>query len=185
MSRYFLALTYIFFISCKASQVPVEIDNNTSNQATADNSIASFTGSMERYDGYFPFYYDDQKGKLWMEIDKFNTEFLYVNSLPAGIGSNDIGLDRGQLGNTRVVKFVRSGPKILLVQPNYGYRAVSDNDEERKSVEQAFAQSVLWGFESRCPDRLEGYYRYNAILNERCTWCESEIVKNQTGQLSN
>ncbi|MGB0839355.1 MAG: zinc-dependent metalloprotease, partial [Chitinophagales bacterium] len=63
-----------------------------------------------------------------------------------GVGSNDIGLDRGQLGDTRIVKFERSGNKVLLVQPNYDYRAVSNNDAERKSVEQAFAQSVIWGF---------------------------------------
>ncbi|MEK6566087.1 MAG: zinc-dependent metalloprotease, partial [Bacteroidota bacterium] len=74
-------------------------------------------------------------------------EFLYVNSLPAGVGSNDIGLDRGQLGQDRVVKFLRTGPRILLIQPNYSYRATSDDQDERKAVEDAFAQSVLWGFD--------------------------------------
>src|SRR5690606_5989590 len=73
-------------------------------------------------------------------------EFLYVNSLPAGIGSNDIGLDRGQLGDERIVKFERRGPKVLMIQPNYRFRAITNNVDERNSVEQAFAQSVLWGF---------------------------------------
>ena len=73
-------------------------------------------------------------------------EFLYVTSLPAGIGSNDLGLDRGQLGGQRVVKFIRSGPKILLVQVNTQYRAISDNPAEKSSVEEAFAQSVIGGF---------------------------------------
>ncbi len=67
--------------------------------------------------------------------------------MPAGLGSNDVGLDRGQLGDTRVVKFVRSGPKILLVQPNYTFRAITDNPAEAQAVEQSFAQSVLWGFD--------------------------------------
>ena len=62
------------------------------------------------------------------------------------MGSNDIGLDRGLLVGTRVVSFERVGPKVLMVQPNYDYRAVSDNPDERKAVEDAFAKSVIWGF---------------------------------------
>lgn len=104
------------------------------------------TASMKKYEGYFNFFYDEKQDKIYLLIDKLDEEFLYINSLAAGVGSNDIGLDRGQLGDTRVVKFTRVGPKILLVQPNYRFRAVSDNEDERKSVEQAFAQSVLWGF---------------------------------------
>jgi hypothetical protein len=103
--------------------------------------------------GYFPFYWDEKGGRILLEIDKLDQEILYVNSLPRGVGSNDLGLDRGQLGDTRIVKFVRSGPKILLLQPNYDYRAVSANGEERKSVEQAFARSVIWGFKA---EAMEG-----------------------------
>ncbi|MFU8860795.1 MAG: zinc-dependent metalloprotease [Cyclonatronaceae bacterium] len=102
---------------------------------------------MDKYEGFFNFWWDDDAGKIWLEIDKLNEEFIYVNSLAAGVGSNDIGLDRSQLGNTRVVKFVRVGPKVLMIQPNYDYRASSDNDLERKSVEEAFARSVLFGFD--------------------------------------
>ncbi len=149
MNRFFLVLICILTFSCKTAQTPsLGSDQNLQVPRTEDNSIASFTKSMEHYDGYFTFYYDHVKGKIWLAVDKFNTEFLYINSLPAGIGSNDIGLDRGQLGDTRIVKFTRSGPKIFLIQPNYDYRAVSDNAEEIKSVEQAFAQSILWGFEA-------------------------------------
>ncbi len=102
---------------------------------------------MTRYEGYFNFYWDDDKGKIWLIIDKLDEQFLYVNSLSAGLGSNDIGLDRGQLGDTRVVEFRKSGSKILLVQPNLDYRAVSDNPDEIRAVKEAFAESVLWGFE--------------------------------------
>ena len=96
--------------------------------------------------GYFPLYYEEKTGKLYLEISRLSSEFLYVDSLPAGVGSNDIGLDRGQLGGSRVVKFERSGPKVLLVQPNYAFRATSTNRKERESVEEAFAQSVIYGF---------------------------------------
>ncbi|MFN0213763.1 MAG: zinc-dependent metalloprotease [Saprospiraceae bacterium] len=112
----------------------------------ANDSISTIIRNTKAYPGYFPFWWDEKTGKIWLEINRFDTEFLYVNSLPAGVGSNDIGLDRGQIGDSRVVKFVRSGNKILLIQPNLAYRASSSNVLERKSVEEAFAQSVLWGF---------------------------------------
>jgi hypothetical protein len=70
-----------------------------------------------------------------------------VESLPAGIGSNDIGLDRGQLGNSFIVRFDRSGPRVLLVAPNYDFRATTDNPDEKRAVRDAFAESTLWGFE--------------------------------------
>ncbi|GLR17707.1 zinc-dependent metalloprotease [Portibacter lacus] len=100
----------------------------------------------QSFSGYFNFEWKDSTGQILLEVDKLEQEFLYVNALAAGVGSNDIGLDRGQLGNERIVKFQRSGNKILLVQPNYQYRAESDNAKERESVKEAFAQSVLWGF---------------------------------------
>src|ERR1041384_5859555 len=110
-------------------------------------SITDKVKSMERFPGFFTFYWDAKAGKVWLEIDKWNTVFLYVESLPAGIGSNDIGLDRGQLGNSSIVRFDRSGPRVLLVAPNYYFRAVSNNPDERIAVKDAFAESTLWGFE--------------------------------------
>jgi Met-zincin/Domain of unknown function (DUF5117) len=109
-------------------------------------STQSKTSSMKKFEGYFNFFYDTKQDKIFLLIDKLEEEFLYISSLAAGIGSNDIGLDRGQLGGEKVVKFTRVGPKVLLIQPNYSYRAESDNPDERKAVEQAFAQSVIWGF---------------------------------------
>ena len=102
--------------------------------------------NITRYEGYFTFYYDEGNDKIFLEIENLDQEFLYVNALSEGIGSNDIGLDRGQLGNTRVVKFIKAGNKLLLIQPNQYYRAITDNIEEKKSVEQAFAKSILRGF---------------------------------------
>ncbi|HTQ85117.1 MAG TPA: zinc-dependent metalloprotease [Candidatus Solibacter sp.] len=111
-------------------------------------SISAKTAGMEKLPGYVALYWDAKAGKMWLEAGDWGTEFLYIESLPAGIGSNDIGLDRGQLGATRVVRWERSGPKVLLVEPNYGYRATSDSAEERRAVRDSFAESVLWGFEA-------------------------------------
>ncbi len=110
-------------------------------------TIAEKTEGMQKFPGYFNFYWDSRAGKIWLEIDKWNIEFLYLESLPAGVGSNDIGLDRGQLGQGRIARFERTGQRVLLIQPNYDYRAITDNPDERRSVAQAFAQSALWGFD--------------------------------------
>src|SRR6058998_396845 len=92
-------------------------------------TIAEKTAGSQKLPGYFNLYWDAKQGKLWLEIDTWSSEFLYQSGLPAGIGSNDIGLDRGQLGATRIVRFERSGPKILLIAPNYGFRASSKNPD--------------------------------------------------------
>lgn len=102
--------------------------------------------NFEKYEGFFDFYYDEGNDKIFLEVKDLEKEFLYVSSLSSGIGSNDIGLDRGQLGNERVVFFRKAGNKLLLVQPNLKFRALTDNELEKKSVEQAFAKSVLFGF---------------------------------------
>ncbi len=101
---------------------------------------------ITKYDGYISFYYDANEDKVYLEIDKLDHEFLYARSLSEGIGSNDIGLDRGQLGDGVIVKFQKAGNKLLLIQGNQRYRAITNNDDERKSIEEAFAKSVLYGF---------------------------------------
>ncbi len=101
---------------------------------------------LENFKGYFNFFYEESQDKMFLEVKNLDQEFLYVSSLSSGIGSNNIGLDRGQLGGERVVKFIKAGNKLLLVQPNQDYRAITNNELERKSIEQAFAKSVLFGF---------------------------------------
>jgi hypothetical protein len=119
----------------------------SSVQAQKPQTLSEKVAGMEKFPGFFPFYWDAKAGKVWLEIDKWNTEFLYVESLPAGIGSNDIGLDRGQLGSSAIVRFDRTGPRVLLVAPNYNFRAITNNPDERRAVKDAFAESTLWGFE--------------------------------------
>lgn len=101
----------------------------------------------ESQPGFMDLHWDATGGRLLLGIEAFDTPFIYQSSLPRGVGSNDIGLDRGQLGATAVVRFVRSGPKVLLIEDNLSYRALSDDDEEREAVDESFARSVLWGFE--------------------------------------
>jgi hypothetical protein len=129
--RKLLILLFLIPLHLRAQQLP---------------SIEEKTKNYTKYEGFLNFYWDENAGKIWLEVDKTETEILYVTSLPAGLGSNDIGLDRGLLGAERIVKFSKTGRKVLLVQPNYSYRAVTNDPAERRAVEQSFAQSVLWGF---------------------------------------
>jgi hypothetical protein len=121
-------------------------------QTPGRRSISSVVEKMQKIDGFLPVYLNADDGKIYIEIPRFNSEFLYLVSLPTGVGSNPIGLDRAQLGDTRVVKFERAGNKVLLVQPNYEFRALSNNAAERKSVEESFARSVIWGFKVEAVD---------------------------------
>ncbi|HYB96736.1 MAG TPA: zinc-dependent metalloprotease [Vicinamibacterales bacterium] len=109
-------------------------------------SIDDRTSGMKKLDGYFPIYWDERSGSLFLEIPRFDTEFLFTTGLSAGLGSNDIGLDRGSGRGSRLVVFQRVGPRVLLVQPNQSFRSSSANPLERKSVEDSFAKSILWGF---------------------------------------
>ncbi|MDA0705050.1 MAG: zinc-dependent metalloprotease [Proteobacteria bacterium] len=101
----------------------------------------------EAYAGFVDLCWDENGGRLLIRIEDMGAQFLYQPSLPRGVGSNDLGLDRGQLGATKLVSFERSGPKVLLVQHNLGYRARSADASERQAVTESFATSVIWGFE--------------------------------------
>jgi hypothetical protein len=148
-----LAILAASSLACEA-QGPASADKAA--QAPAQTpTIGEKTAGMQKWAGYFNLYWDAKQGKLWLEIDKWGTEFLYQSGLPAGIGSNDIGLDRGQLGATRIVRFDRSGPKVLLMQENLEYRAVSNDPDERRAVHDSFAESALWGFTAAAEEKTE------------------------------
>jgi hypothetical protein len=129
--RYFLSLLFLCNTLAFAQKLP---------------TIEEKTKDFKKNEGFLNFYWDENAGKIWLEISKLDSEFLYQTSLPAGLGSNDIGLDRGLLGNTSIVKFTRTGRKILMTETNYQYRAITNDQAEKRAVEQSFAQSTLWGF---------------------------------------
>ncbi len=117
-----------------------------------------YTKGMKAFAGFVDFYTNENAEVYW-KIDKFNQPFIYQTSLPQGLGSNDIGLDRGQLSNTRLVQFERIGNKVLLRQLNTYFRANTDNKKEKEAIEEAFANSIIWGFEVVAQDKR------NAIVN--------------------
>ena len=114
--------------------------------AAAIPTVEDRVNGLKKMDGYFPLYWEERTGSMLLEIPRFDAEFLFSTGLSAGLGSNDLGLDRGQGGQGRVVTFQRVGPRVMLVQGNQSFRSSSKNPLERKSVEDSFAKSVLWGF---------------------------------------
>ncbi|NVK22196.1 MAG: zinc-dependent metalloprotease [Kangiellaceae bacterium] len=119
-------------------------------------SWAEIEGKSRKVKGFMPYYISISQGKVWLEVSNLNEPFIMYTGLPYGVGSNDIGLDRGQLGESRLVQFERYGDKLLLKQLNTRYRADTDNQAEKNSVQQAFASSVLYGFtiEARSGNRF-------------------------------
>lgn len=109
-------------------------------------AVSDYSKSMTQHTGFYSFFVDDAKGKVYVEVQKDAKPLLFQSSMPYGLGSNDIGLDRGQLGETRIVQFERVGEKALLKQINMQYRASSNNPAEKQSIKEAFASSVIWGF---------------------------------------
>lgn len=113
-------------------------------------SITSVTQGLKKYEGFFTFYYDEKTGKVLLEVDKLDKEFLYFTSLSNGVGNG--GPERGQ-ASSAIAKFIKVGPKILLVEPVYNYRSVTSNPDQVKAVENNFAKSVIFGF---VPVAMEG-----------------------------
>ena len=116
-------------------------------QEDALPSIEDKTQNADLMEGFFNLYWEDSSGSLYWEIAELGTEFLYQISMGSGLGSNPVGIDRGQLRGTHILEPRRIGPRVLLMEPNYRFRARSDNPTEARAVRDAFAPSVHWGFD--------------------------------------
>ncbi len=116
----------------------------------AANAFDTATKTLLRRDGLLVTYLDRKAGKLLVELPKPSGsrnecgQFLYLEGIRTGLGSNPVGLDRGQAGDTRIVAFRRLGGRVLIEEPNLRYRAVSRDTNEVRAVRESFASSVLW-----------------------------------------
>ena len=128
----------VFAVACGLEATVVSADE-------AGSSKTIDTSQMQAHPGFHTFYWDDSEGRVWLEVKDFDEPFLYVNSLATGLGSNPVGLDRGQLDEERVVRFRKVADRVFLIYENLKYRAASQNAAERRAVQESFAPSVLWG----------------------------------------
>lgn len=143
MPRLIAVALLLFAIGCAA---PASMAPPSASPRSGLPSIDAKTAGLEARGGFVPVWWDADEGKIWLSVP-LDTDLLYSVALAAGLGSNDVGLDRGQLGGERVVRFERVGRRVLLVQPNLRFRADTDNAAERTAVADAFAPSVVWGFD--------------------------------------
>lgn len=147
-------------------------------------SIAEFTKQFEKQTGYFNQYFDEENDKVYLEIANEGTEFLYYTSLARGLGSNDIGLDRGRLGSEHVLKFEKHGNRLLLIESNYSYRAVSDDPLEQKAVEESFAKSVHFGFDIKAMNGTTYLVELTPFLMRDAVDAAQTIARSNEGNYS-
>ncbi len=147
MLRAFVAFTIIIFTTSAGAQ-----------------SISDFTSGMEKKEGFFDLYLDHEAGKVYLTVDRMGEDFIYKVSLPGALGSNDVALDRGQLGGTKLVYFDRVGKKVLMHQKNTRYIATSDNPRERLAATNAFAPSIVWSFEAVAGDMENSLIDITAMM---------------------
>jgi hypothetical protein len=165
------------------TQPAAQIQTQT-RTASKKSAIAAFTKGMVQQQGYFDFYYDAKTDKVYLQVDKLEQPFIFQSSLPRGVGSNDIGLDRGQLGETRLVQFEQFGNKVMLKQLNTYYRANSANPAERQSINEAFASSVLAGLPVVASDGNKLLVDYTAFLHSDMHQISAKLEAQQQGNFS-
>ena len=137
-------MTYRFALAASILLVlPVTAQRGQRGQnQTTPQTIQARTDGMQKFEGFIDFYWDAQAERLFLEIADWDKEFLYVRSTP----SNVAGSNRASWNGTQLVKFSREGSKIFLIQPNYQYRAVSDDPLERRAVDEAYTDVNVAGF---------------------------------------
>ena len=127
--------------------------------SSASASFASALAGTERHDGLLPVHVDARKGRLLLELpapegpDGELGRFLYLEGLRSGLGHNDVGLDRGQMGDARLVRFRRLGRRVLLEQPNMAFRADGGSVDAVRAAQESFATSVLWATQATAVSR--------------------------------
>jgi hypothetical protein len=133
-----------WLLAALLAATPAFASSSGGEQAKAPVDIATATRGSEHVAGFVQVYRDTAMGRVLLGVRELDTPFLLVSSLPWGLGSNDVGLDRGQSGASQLVEFRRAGRRLLLVEDNTKFRAASPNADESRSVREAFAESVLW-----------------------------------------
>src|SRR5690349_16438129 len=136
--------TVLLAVLALAPALPLRAAPAAKADAKAPVDFATATQGTEPVAGFFDVYRDSAKGRVLLGVREIGKPFLLVTSLPWGLGSNDVGLDRGQSGESHLVEFRRAGSRLLLVEDNTKFRANSSNADEARSVREAFAESVLW-----------------------------------------
>src|SRR5437763_301828 len=135
-------LLAVLFSSLAFAQSESQRSTNQSPQAHQDENRLQ---GLKRNDGFIPFYWDAKKGVLLFELSpqRLNEQFIYFTGLSSGVGSIEMFADRSSVGGSQLCRFVRSGPKVLIIAENTRFRAENGSAELKHSVERSFPTSVL------------------------------------------
>jgi Met-zincin/Domain of unknown function (DUF5117) len=111
---------------------------------------------MRHIPGLVALDWEAKTGKLYLEVPLTGNaehtrseDLIYSHSTPWSMGSSELGgygMDRGQIAPGEIVHFERTGPKVLLVEPNLRFRSSSSDPAEEAAVAESFPISVLAGF---------------------------------------
>ena len=144
MTKSLILSRYLLLSLALAGALPPPVLAQAAPASPAPKSIAAVTASLPAQPGFLPVWRDADKGRVLLAVSELDRPFLLASSLPYGLGSNDVGLDRGQPGEAKLVRFEKRGARLFLVEDNTAYTASSANGDERASAVQAFAASVIW-----------------------------------------
>ncbi|MDX1647994.1 MAG: zinc-dependent metalloprotease [Longimicrobiales bacterium] len=116
-------------------------------------SISERTADLDTQQGFVTLHWDADEGALLLQIHRLGEDFLYLRSLATGVGSNRLGLDRGEIGSEFIGRFERVGPKVHFVLQNPGFRAHRNRTEALvRSVEESFPTSTVASWEVMAAD---------------------------------
>ena len=158
--------------------------NVYANDENEQKSVEQITKDMLAQTGLLDLYYETKTGKVYLRVPNANNQYIFQTSLPRGVGSNDIGLDRGQLGETRLVSFERYGGKVLLKQHNTKYRASANSVAEKLSVDEAFADSVIAGFKLVAEDESSWLIDYTNYIFSDVHDIQQRLSRTKQGAFS-
>lgn len=142
-------VTALLPLGC-ASQGPLGGENSPAGALAAP-------AESESAGSFLAVEFDSAKGRAFLNLPAPDAEgihatFLMLAGIETGLGANDVGLDRGQIGGARLVRFRTVGSRVLLEELNTKFRAEAGSELERAAAAQSFATSVLFGVEPEAAD---------------------------------
>jgi len=138
---------------CASSRAKANAASANERRPAAVSLIAAKTAAFTARPGLLDLYVDGEAGKVMVRLPpgrgprRTIGEYIYYEGIVTGLGSNPVGLDRGQVGEPQLLRLRELGGKVLFEFVNLQYRALGDSPEEARAVEESFANSVIWSAE--------------------------------------
>ncbi|MCP3917512.1 MAG: DUF5117 domain-containing protein [bacterium] len=124
-------------------------DSTPASESSDESGFEARIAGLEHRAGLFDVYVDQGAAEIFLALpaagdDGLLAECLYIEGLATGLGSNPVGLDRGKIGGTKLLRMRRLGERVFFEEPNLAFRALDAGPDERRATEQSFATSIVW-----------------------------------------